>query len=147
MSDTSENNAAKAIVANVVRRLIRYQADEYEAAREILDICSLSEQARKIVREEPVVVAALYAIAYNQNDKPRDHHGRPIGVKFVFNKVLQMKPNPYREQTAMLLRELVTDFLREMGDHFPIRSVLVELYKSVRTKAVEEDGQSEQLAA
>jgi hypothetical protein len=144
---TEQNEAARAIIANVVRRLLRFQHEEYEAAIDILNKSALSEQAKQIV-EAPAVIAALYCGAYDQNDQLRlNRNGRPIGKNFVCNKILQMKPNPYREQTAMLLRELFTDLHRERGDDFPTKTVLLEIFRALRPRVSDEDEPVEQLAA
>jgi hypothetical protein len=96
-------------------------SEEYEAAIDILNKSALSEQAKQIV-EAPAVIAALYCGAYDQNDQLRlNRNGRPIGKNFVCNKILQMKPNPYREQTAMLLRSYSLIYTGRGAMTFPRR--------------------------
>jgi hypothetical protein len=115
----NERNAANAIVANVLRRMLRNQNEEYSKARAILDICELSEQARTVVQEEPGIIAALYAITYDQTGQLRkDDQGLPLGRAFIDSKVLNLKANPYREPTAMLLRGLFMDFRNRLGSEY-----------------------------
>jgi hypothetical protein len=62
---------SQVIIADVVRRLLRYQIHDYSRAKSILDATSLSEMAQRIVEEEPGVVAALYACVYDRNGELR----------------------------------------------------------------------------
>src|SRR5262249_19322954 len=99
------NNVAAAIIADVVRRLVRSQdGEEYDRAMDILDKVNLSEAAKKVAEEEAAVVAALYACKYDQQGRLRvDDQGRPLTRTFIQSKVLNLKANPYRSDTAMLL--------------------------------------------
>jgi hypothetical protein len=77
------NCAARMIVANVLRRLICSQAEDYQRARAILDTAELSEEARKIAEEEQPIVAALYACVYHQHGElRRDDRGQVTGAEF-----------------------------------------------------------------
>src|SRR5438128_2636656 len=118
MTDKSHiNQVATVIIANVIRRLMRNVDEEYRRGETILSGASLSQETRRIIEEERPVIAALYAIAYDGTAALRlNNGGKPFSFSFVQNKVVQMKPNPYREQTTMLLRELFTDFRAKSGD-------------------------------
>ncbi len=115
-----ENNTSSAIIANVVRRLLRNQIEEYRRARVILDASERrSETADKIIDEEPGVVAALYACVYEQNGQLRvDDDGQPLIKNFIESKVLNLKSNPYKNETALLLRGIFMSLRAKMGKEF-----------------------------
>jgi hypothetical protein len=113
------NEAAKVIFANVVRRMMRNQIDEYQRARSILDAGELSEAAQQIVREEPAVVVALYAVIYDAaGNLRRDEQGQPLARNFIESKILNLKANPHKEQTALLLRQAFLDLRAKMGNGY-----------------------------
>jgi hypothetical protein len=110
---------SQVIIADVVRRLLRYQIHDYSRAKSILDATSLSEMAQRIVEEEPGVVAALYACVYDRNGElRRDEQGIPLDRDFIGSRVLNLKANPYREPTALLLRGIFMDLRDKMGNEF-----------------------------
>src|SRR2546428_2245779 len=110
------NGAARMIVANVLRRLICSQAEDYQKARAILDTADLPEEARKIVEEEPPIVAALYACIYDQHGRlRRDDRDKPLHPRFIEGKILNLRGNPYRGQETMVLRGLFMDLRTKMG--------------------------------
>jgi hypothetical protein len=129
--DRELNTPATAIIANVVRRLIHHQAEEYARARSILDAVPLSEKAQEIVREEPAVVVALYAVVYDQNGQLRcDNQGQPLGKEYIESKVLNLKAKPHREPTALLLRGIFLDLRAKMGNEY--RKYCRELFHKLR---------------
>jgi hypothetical protein len=135
----ARNESASAIIANVVRRLIRNQGGEYERARAILDGIELSGEARRVVEEERAVVSALHATIYDQNGNLRvDEEGISLDRKFIESKVLNLKANPYRSEIALLLRAIFLDLRRQYNnDNAIFRRVFRELFLCLRYRKAE----------
>jgi hypothetical protein len=131
------NAAARMLVANVLRRLICSQAEDYQRARAILDAAELPEEARKIVEEEPAIVATLYACVYDQHGQlRRDDRGTPLSKNFVESKILNMKENPYKGEGAMLLRGLFLDLRTKMGGKNEYRKACRQIFHELRRPAL-----------
>jgi hypothetical protein len=142
--EDGEMTDATVIIADVVRRLLRYQIHDYSRAKSILDVSSLSEMAQKIVEEEPGVVTALYACVYDRNGElRRDDQGLPLSRDFIESKVLNLKANPYRESTALLLRGIFMDLRDKMGNDY--RKTCRQLFHQLH--ALKEHGDEEAEAA
>jgi hypothetical protein len=110
------NAATRLLVANVLRRLICSQAEDYERARAILDKAELCEEIRTVIEEEPTIIAALYACVYDQGGRVRrDDRGNPLHTRFIESKILNMKENPYRGVQELVLRGLFLDLRTKMG--------------------------------
>jgi hypothetical protein len=125
------DTTAAVITANVVRRLIHNQPDEYAKARTILDACQLSEQAAVIVRDELAIVVALHAVVYDQNGQlRRDDQGLPLERNYVESRILNLKANPHREPPALLLRGIFMDLRAKMGNEY--RRYCRELFRRLR---------------
>jgi len=132
------------IVANVLRRLIRSQAEDYQQASAILDAAELPEETRKIVEEEPHIVAALYACAFHQHGElRRDDRGKPLSKNFVESKILNLKENPYKSQETMVLRGLFTDLRMKMGGKNEYQKSCRQIFHALRQPEIEEDEQTE----
>jgi len=132
-----QNNTAAAIIVSVLRRLLRDQIVEYDRALDILDAADLSEPAAKIVNEEPGIVAALYAIIYDQNGQLRvDDHGQPLGLKFIEGKILNMKANPYKGEEAMLLQGIFQGLRAKMGGGNTYRKYCREIFHRLHDDVV-----------
>jgi hypothetical protein len=128
------------LVANVLRRLICSQAEDYQRARAILDAADLPEEARKIVEEEPPIVAALYACVYDQGGRlRRDDRGQPLQKNFVESKILNLKENPYRGQETMVLRGLFMDLRMKMGGKSEYQKPRRQIFHALRQPGMEED--------
>jgi hypothetical protein len=143
------NAAADMIVANVLRRLICSQAEDYKRAIAILGTVELSEESRKIIEEEPHIVTALYACVYDQHGQlRRDDRGDPLFRYFVASKLLNMKPNPYRGHEAMVLRGLFMDLRMKMGGKNEYQKPCRQIFSELRRPALApEDEPEEQLVA
>jgi len=138
------NCAARMIVANVLHRLICSQVEDYQQARAILDTAELPEETRKIVEEEPPIVAALYACVYHQHGQlRRDDRRKPLHRNFVESKILNLKENPYRGQETMVLRGLFTDLRMKMGGKNEYQKSCRQIFHALRQPEIEEDEQTE----
>jgi hypothetical protein len=131
------NAAARMLVANVLRRLICSQAEDYQQARAILDTADLPEEARKIIEEEPHIVAALYACIYDQHGQlRRDDRGEPLGQNFVEGKLLNLKENPYRGVQEMVLRGLFMDLRMKMGGKNEYQKPRRQIFRELQRPAL-----------
>ena len=137
--------AARMIVANVLRRLIRSQAEDYQRASAILDAAELPEETRKIVEEQPHIVAALYACAFHQHGElRRDDRGKPLSKNFVESKILNLKENPYKGQETMVLRSLFVDLRMKMGGKSEYQKPCRQIFHELRRPSLSmEDEQNE----
>jgi hypothetical protein len=141
------NCAARMIVANVLRRLICSQAEDYQQARAILDAAELSEEARKIVEEEPHIVAALYACAFHQHGQlRRDDRGKPLGQNFVDGKLLNLKENPYKGQETMVLRGLFMDLRMKMGGKNEYQKPRRQIFRELQRPALALEEEQNEIA-
>jgi hypothetical protein len=126
--------------------LICSQAEDYQQARAILDTAELSEEARKIVEEEPHIVAALYACVYDKHGElRRDDRGKPLQKSFVESKILNLKENPYKGEGAMLLRSLFMDLRMKMGGRQEYRKPCRQIFHELRRPALEDDAALEKI--
>jgi hypothetical protein len=141
------NGAARMITANVLRRLICFQAEDYQKARAILDKAELSEEARKIVEEDPHIVTALYACAFcHHGELRRDDRGKPLSQAFVESKILNLKVNPYKSQETMALRSLFMDLRMKMGGKSEYRKPRREIFCQLRRPALSLEDQRNEVA-
>jgi hypothetical protein len=140
------NAAARMLVANVLRRLICLQTEDYRRARAILDIAELCEEIRTIIEEEQPIVAALYACVYDQSGRlRRDDRGNTLHPRFIESKLLNMKENPYRGVQELALRGLFQDLRMKKGWGNEATKYCRKLIRALQQPEVEEEPE-EQLA-
>jgi hypothetical protein len=142
------NAAARMIVANVLRRLICFQTEDYQRARAILDTAEFKyEKIRTIVEEEPTIIAALFACVYDQGGRLRqDDRGFPIHPRFIESKILNLKENPYRGVQESVLRGLFQDLRMKMGGGNEATKYCRQIIRALQRSEIE-DEPVEQLAA
>jgi hypothetical protein len=141
------NAAARMLVANVLRRLICSQAEDYQRARAILDTAEFKyEEARKIVEEEPIIIAALYACVYDQGGRLRqDDRGNLLHRRFIEGKLLNLKENPYRGVNELVLRRLFMDWRTRMGEGNETQKCRRQIIRALQQSEID-DEPNEQLS-